>query len=368
MLVRLVCKFGLCAAFWGATNLLVTPAVQAATPTYPAAYVNNPVSYWNRQVDSQATYSSIPLVTLGLDNQSDWAIPFYVASTTDPVTPAKLMPLLYSSKAWTGVASGRWARAGNSPEIEAEILASSTTDFPWPGNPASSLSTTSWVLPASFHQNHTNSGQHNAFYYSTQMAPALGSDGHMAVLQPNGMVIETYATIVLSSGQVVAGSYALTNPAGLCDGYQDGQTAAMLPVYAGVVDDQEVIAGEIKHAIAVVLPAKLLAPSARYPAYAFDRSALTQSPYYSGIVPMGARLAIPRSVDITKLGLTTREGMVFAVAAQKFGFIGASRGGSGIAIRMTANPSVVDDVVRVYNWPFASDLKKIVALVKRVNS
>lgn len=87
------------------------------------------------------------------------------------------------------------------------------------------------------------------------MAPAPGPDGHRAVIQPDGRIVETYATIVLSSGQVVALSYSVTDPSSSGDGWQNGQTASMLPNYAGQLDDVE-IANGVNHAIAITVPAE----------------------------------------------------------------------------------------------------------------
>jgi hypothetical protein len=96
----------------------------------------------------------------------------------------------------------------------------------------------------------------------------------MTVAQPNGTVVETYATIVLSTGQVIALSYGITSPTSLGDGWQNGQTASMLPAYGGQVLDNEIMAG-IKHAMAITVPPNLLAPQIVYPAYAMDRDAMT---------------------------------------------------------------------------------------------
>ena len=146
----------------------------------------------------------------------------------------------------------------------------------------------------------------------------------MAVTQPNGSVVETYATIVLSSGQVVALSYAITSPTGLGDGWQNGQTASMLPNYAGLINDDEITAG-IKHAMAITVPAQSLAARIAYPAYAFDRDAMTAIPPYGGAIPMGSRLALPPSVPVSSLGLYTAEGIAIATAAKTYGFIVVDR-------------------------------------------
>ena len=91
----------------------------------------------------------------------------------------------------------------------------------------------------------------------------------VASSSPTGSLSRPDATIVLGSGQVVALSYSVTDPSSLGDGWQNGQTASMLPSYAGQLYDNE-IANGITHAIAITIPATLLVPIIRYPAYAFD--------------------------------------------------------------------------------------------------
>jgi hypothetical protein len=105
-------------------------------------------------------------------------------------------------------------------------------------------------------------------------------------------MVETYATIVLSTGQTIALTYSVGNPSSSGDGWQNGKTASMLPSYAGQIWEEE-IANGITHAIAITVPVKLLAAKIAYPAYAFDRDATTAQPPYSGVIPMGGRLACP---------------------------------------------------------------------------
>ncbi len=273
-------------------------------------------------------------VDAGIDalDEAAWVIPCHTAGTADP-----LRPLLYNSGAWNRVASGEWRRYGNTLATDRAILASSSERFPYTGNVFSSTAAARWQLPAAFNATRNPSSGPARFRISRLMLPGGGSDGHMTVMQPGGKVLETYATIMLGSGEVVALSYSTTNAAGLGDGWQNGQTASMLPAYAGLIDGAELTDG-IEHAIAVTLPARLLAVGLRYPAFAFDRDAITSSHPYAGIVPMGARLALPAHADLRALDLATREGTVIARAAQRYGFIVVDRGGGGITLRMRPGP------------------------------
>jgi len=348
----------------GASAVIVTLAFCGGA--LAASQLFSPTSAWNMPVPPDAIYSGVsaaPSVVVGLDtwdSSNAWTIPGYVAKNTDP-----LKPLLYNSSAWYEVYTGEWARSGNSKSVEHAILSTSRNWFPYSGNVFSSTSTTAWVLPPSYNKTVNPPYGPASFYFNTAMLPAPDTDGHRCVLQPNGLVVETYATIVLSSGQVVALSYSVTDPSSLGDGWQNGQTASMLPSYAGQLYDNE-IANGITHAIAITIPATLLVPIIRYPAYAFDRDATTANPPYSGAIPMGGRLALPGSFSIASLGLKTPEGQAIAIAAQKFGFIVVDRGGSGITLRVQPNTPNQDAALHMWNSQLQADLNAIFANVQQV--
>ncbi len=321
------------------------------------------IAAWNTPIPPGAAMQPAPgvaEVAVGLDTWLDadaWTVPCFQARLSD--SPHRL---LYSPDAWAMVARGLWRRAGNPPKIEAAILASASPAFPPPGNVFSSISATSWVLPAWL------AGRprlHDlTFRFAPDMRPAAGADGHMAVGQPNGLAVETYATIMLASGDVVALSAAVTDPDSLGDGHQNGQTASMLPDYAGLLQDDDIATG-IDHAMAITVPAGLLAPAAAYPAAAFDRGALTEQPPYAGTLPMGARLALPASVNIQSLSLRTQAGRAIATAAQSFGFIVVDRGGGGITLRVRPNAPHPRPELHAWNTDVQTDLRVIFAAVQR---
>ncbi len=82
----------------------------------------------------------------------------------------------------------------------------------------------------------------------------------------------------------------------------------------------------------------MLTTQIAYPAYAFDRSALTSKPPYSGTVPMGGKLAIPSSVSIASLGLSTTEGTAIATAVQQYGAVIDDRGGGSVTSELSQIP------------------------------
>ncbi|SFK14653.1 hypothetical protein [Methylocapsa palsarum] len=325
-------------------------------------------SAWNVSIPSSgATWSSsqaTPNVVAGLDtwdSGNTWTNPFYVASNTTPC----LQPLLYNSNAWYKVYTGEWLRWGNSSAVEQAILASSSAEFPYTGNVFSSIATTSWVLPPSYNKTMNPVSSPARFCFSADMIPAPGPDGDRAVLQPNNLVLETYSTIVLSSGQVVALSYAVTDPSSRGDGWQNGQSASMLPHYAGRIYDDEIKTG-INHAISISVPPKFLAAQIAYPAYAFDRDAMRSNPPYSGVLPMGSRLALPPSVTNASLRLSTPEGVAIANAARRFGFIIIDRGGGGVTLCVNPKGAALNSTLHAWNWGLQSDLNAIFAKVRRV--
>jgi hypothetical protein len=324
-------------------------------------------SAWRAPIPPNAIFSADPVpagIDIGFDTwlQGDlWSIPFYTERTA-----LHREKLLYNAGAWLMVASGRWARSGNSSATERAIRASSTDHFPFPGNVFSTTDALAWKLPPSFNQIRNPDTGPAWFWFPKDAVPSPGPDGHMAVMQPDGRVIETYATIILSDGTVVALSYSVTDPAGRGDGWQNGQTASMIPCYTGLIEDREAIRDGIDHAMAITIPARLLAPRAVYPAFAFDRDALTGTPPYSGTIPMGGLLALPPDLNLATLRISTMEGRRIAQAAQNYGLIVVDRGGEGITLRVRRNGTPRDPALHRFSPALRSDLGEIFAHVRLV--
>jgi len=323
-------------------------------------------SPWNVPIGPSSTFVvTEPNVSRTYTGLSTWllpdttSVPIYTASAADP-----LQSVLYNANAWNNVANRMWLRSGNSAAVEAQILATSKDVFPSPGNIYSSQSAGAWVLPSYYDKLVNPANPPARVRLPSGARPAAGTDGPLVAFQPDGTVFEAYAAIVLSTGQVVALQYHLTDARGDGSGYANGTAASMLPIYAGNIRESELLAGSINHAMQILAPASLLDTQFVLPALAFDRGALTETPPYSGHLPMGARLAIPPSVDLGSLKLTTAVGKMIAQAAQKYGFIVANRGGSGITILVEASATALG--VNKYDTNTNRDIQTIMTAVKTV--
>jgi hypothetical protein len=244
--------------------------------------------------------------TLGL-----WSA-VYQSSLSDPQ-----VNLYYHAQAYNKVANGTWARSGNNSTIEATIRLGVTQL--WAGYQRNMYSTAPSV---SFHQR-TDAYWSLTPYLPAGAIPAPDADGHMSVFQPNGWALETDATIVLSNGDIVCLFASYTDSAALGTGQSNGRRASMIPNYAGLIRNGEMTTRHIQHALAVALSGSALAPSAIWPAIAYDSGHSD----YGTALPMGSLLSIPASVNLATLGLLTPAGATLALAAQEYGCYVVDRDG-----------------------------------------
>lgn len=323
-------------------------------------------SVWNIPViELHAAYQPIPTlegVPVGL---SSWLRPDTTSVAiykSDKNTP--LHSVFYNSDAWNNVASGEWKRFGNRPEVEAVIRATSRPKFPESGNVFSSQSGFAWRLPDQYARRQNPEHPPARFRFPSGIRPPEGTDGHVAVWQPDGTVFEGYATIALSDGDLVCLTYGVTRANGNGDGAANGVTASMIPDYAGLLRDKEVATGRVEHAISIKVPGNLLKADFVYPAYAFDRDALIGPQPYDGEIPMGARLALPANLKVSALNLKTEFGHTVATAGQRYGFIIVDRGGEGITIDDEARPR--DPALATWSAERQRDLQTIFSHLEEV--
>jgi T5SS/PEP-CTERM-associated repeat protein len=317
-------------------------------------------SPWNTPITSDAGSSAIPGIGSVIAGLTGWdpssgSVAIYYAQTSDP-----LVPVLYNPETYSMVASGSWLRTGNTAAVEQQILATSSATDPIPANPYStSVAGLTWNstpsgLPDDYNQWVQGAGQTLYIYAPSGITPTASSDGQTVIIQPDGMAIELYSPIVLSTGQIVSSAFSATNAlSGSGTGEDNGRTASMIENYAGVLRDIDVTSGTIDHALAIVVPQSMLTAAVTGPALAFDANTTG----YTGSLAMGSHLALPSTLNISSLDLLTALGNEIAQAAQTYGEFIVDSGGSGISIVTQNDPTSA--ALNTWSSALQSDLNTI---------
>ena len=149
--------------------------------------------------------------------------------------------------------------------------------------------------------------------------PAAGSDAHMHVVDPDGRTLhETWMFSGCTGTECNAAGYARTDLYGSGVGSVNGVNAGMRAyggsAIGGLIRTWEIKAGAIRHAVAVALTTTQLKKGWVWPATQEDSASST----YAGQVPMGSLMAIPPSVNLSSLGLSSG-GLLLARALQDYG-------------------------------------------------
>ena len=161
----------------------------------------------------------------------------------------------------------------------------------------------------------SRAGYANVYYRIPNTAkPSGGNDMHMHVVEPNGRYIHESWKMQGTNPLWTTGYHVLTDMWGPGVG-QGGVRAYGGSAIGGLIRKWEIDKGEVRHAIAIAITGTQLKSGYVWPATSQDGNASTS---YSGQVPMGSFAAIPKSVDITTLGLS-REGRILAKAMQDYG-------------------------------------------------
>jgi hypothetical protein len=282
-------------------------------------------------------------------------VAIYSAHITDPI-----VHVFYSPHAWTNIANGTWLNSGNSPRREADITTDATEAWPttWNNYSTSDVRGEVLIAPIAYH--------HQQDYYWTSAPhipisakPAIGADGNMAVFQPNGWVLETFATIRLSNGDIVCGYAGYTWPYSNGSGFQNGRRATMIPNYAGVIRKGEFSSGTIHHALALSVPQAAIMRRISWPAYAIDMN----NSYSGTTIPFGALLAVPAHITNKMLGITTRLGREIADAARTYGAYVVDSTADGTSIFDT---EVAATDLPPWSEPAKADLQSIVNALQLV--
>jgi hypothetical protein len=156
-------------------------------------------------------------------------------------------------------------------------------------------------------------------------APAEGTDSHLLVVQPDGTtVIELFGAEKLDDLNWRVGRVEVVDLTGPGTGPDNGARAYGGPAIGGLIrnweidpEDPSYVDGVIRHPLAVAIPASMLLYAGGDPGYDAEGYSTMQgyvppateqdfdAPWsYSGTIPMGARLVLPRSVDVDGLGLS----------------------------------------------------------------
>jgi len=308
-------------------------------------------SCWKTPVPADAEYLDVQfelrkIKTLGISSRR-WAVGVYRATAADP----EVKVLLRDGEMWRVLDGQKVKNADNAPDAEAILLKGTYTEPKYDQNYYSTIATAAYLPIRKDYQ--------STIRCPRGAKPSPDSDGHLVVVQPDGKTaFEGYAAAVLSNGDIVCAIASFTDITGPGDGTAGGRRASMLPSLGGLIRKGELARGEINHALVALLFRGCMMPAGHvWPAIAHDTNS-----GYAGSIPMGARLAIPRSVDVTKLGLTPR-GLAIARALQDYGVIIGDRGGEGMTIVAELGNDEADTTAGYKEW-WAVDSPMIFALLR----
>jgi hypothetical protein len=339
---------------------LVTEAPVTGAPSGHARFFADS-SPWNTAVLDTARFQEVTGLDALMDRHAvaltSWdpgypSVAIYYASATDPLEEIRWM-----ADTWSPVNGGGVKRFGNGATVDARLLSQSGTINKYPMNPystqhADKVWNNGGAPPVSQYDEWMQS-QLLRIHVPVNAVPASDGDGYTVIIQPDGRALEMYSAIKIGDGTLISEMYSFTDSvAGLGTGAENGRRAAMIPAYAGAITDKDMEAGAIHHALAINVPASMQATGFTGPAFAFD-----SNPNYTGMLPMGSRLAIPNSVNVSQLGLQTEMGRMMAAAAQEYGVIVVDRGGSGITVATQYAPE--SKLLADYSWPIQADLVTI---------
>lgn len=344
---------------------------------------------WNRPIPSNATYATIGAGWASLpwgfqtwDSPDGYSLTFYQATSSDTLFNVRFYDTWWDVNGSTADGARGWLRQGNSLTVENDIITASSTSFPFDMNPYSTVTAT-----ANKDQTKPAAGKYLPFTNPTTLpyqirvpagaVPAPGSDGHMVIIQPDGRIFEAYGVVKVTQAQnaIVCTRYMMIDPKLRGDGWANGLTASMCPVMAGVIRNHEVdypvnsgFIG-INHAMKLAVPGDYLSTATPlFPAFTMDLTALTNTPAYNGpnALPMGVRLALPWSVNLSSRTWESDIGRAVATAAQKYGFIVTDRGGSGLTVFNERAPTQAR--LAAYDVGIGNDVSWVFDNVQRVTS
>jgi hypothetical protein len=282
-------------------------------------------SIWKRRISTTARYGAAPGVQDAYFGPGDgrWTCSVAIAaSCSDPIGAVRFTPWGPGST-WEHLHHGG-PNVGNPPDVEARLWNAATSATPpleWnfysttdPTDDVASVPPESYLPHSRFWRPH--------FHLPPSATPSPDSDGMLAIFQPDGWALDLYAAVVLAGGRVVAMNGSWIDGSGSGSGYHNGVRASMLPSFAGILRRGE-LDSEITHALAAKAGPELLTRQCVFPAYAWDTNST-----YTGALPMGSLLAIPRTVDLEPMRpMVSARGWRLLQCLREFGVRIVDRGG-----------------------------------------
>ncbi|TGD95729.1 hypothetical protein EU555_26875 [Methylobacterium nonmethylotrophicum] len=135
-------------------------------------------------------------------------------------------------------------------------------------------------------------------------------------------------------------------------GAHEGIRAAGMSLMGGLVQKSDLDSLSIDHAVAMAIATTQAGTSSTpyvWPATTAD----SYTGNYAGSIPLGSLFAIPKDVDLTKIGITTPEGMALAKAYQNYGgYVTDTAGPNTLQlayVEQGANQSQVDNLFKDMN-------------------
>ncbi|TNC16102.1 hypothetical protein FF100_02230 [Methylobacterium terricola] len=239
-----------------------------------------PSSIWNTPIGSNAQFQAASgAQTASIQHQAGvntWigqdAIPIFQAKSTDPMAT-----WTYESRA----TNSDWT-FGNTSSMNGSFQMRTPADVQFKTGDG-------WAIIVS------EDGQH---YIETWLGGKTGTNSYHA----------SYVAENTVTGDGIAN----------VPGAHEGIRAAGMSLMGGLVQKSDLDSLEIDHAVAMAI-STTQAGSAKSPYVWPATTADGFSGSYSGSIPMGSLFAIPKDVDLTKIGIATPEGMALAKAYQNYG-------------------------------------------------
>src|SRR5215216_3708188 len=149
----------------------------------------------------------------------------------------------------------------------------------------------------------------------TSATPTGGTDKHVAIIWPDGRTVQEMYSFTRVSDTSVTSGFTLRNDMH-GTGLTAGTRASGTSILGGLIRSTDLANGVIPHTLSMGIANTNLQAGFVWPARSQDSDAGTA---YTGTIPMGTMFAIPPSVNLNSLGLTTTAGMWLATCLQDYG-------------------------------------------------